>query len=207
MNIADLPVVILCGGKGRRLGALTATTPKCWLSVAGRPFLLHQLEMLFRRGCRRFIYADEPDVGTAAAVRLATPLNCLTVGVIYGDTYLDIDYQRVLDDYVRYHAALVLAICRPPAARYQPNVWYHDAKLVEYNKMERNTRLTFMDAGFSIVQRRDIVGADLGETYQHLISHRLSVGHEIHDRFYEIGSPEGLAETEAYLQCRLATTT
>lgn len=44
--------VILVGGKGTRLGELTATTPKPLLPVAGRPFLLHLLERLAGAGFR-----------------------------------------------------------------------------------------------------------------------------------------------------------
>lgn len=48
-------VVLLCGGRGRRLGALTASTPKPLLPVGGAPFLLRRLQALQQQGCRRVI--------------------------------------------------------------------------------------------------------------------------------------------------------
>lgn len=50
-----LECVILCGGRGTRLGALSATTPKPLLPVAGQPFLLHVLRRLRQEGVTRFL--------------------------------------------------------------------------------------------------------------------------------------------------------
>lgn len=50
-------VVILCGGRGTRLGALSAGRPKPLLPVGGRPFLLHILQHLQGEGFARVILA------------------------------------------------------------------------------------------------------------------------------------------------------
>jgi len=50
-------VVVLCGGRGSRLGPLTARVPKPLLPVGEHPFLLHQLMRLQREGFRRFLLA------------------------------------------------------------------------------------------------------------------------------------------------------
>lgn len=42
--------VILAGGRGTRLGLLTADRPKPMVEVAGRPFLVHQIELLRDQG-------------------------------------------------------------------------------------------------------------------------------------------------------------
>jgi D-glycero-alpha-D-manno-heptose 1-phosphate guanylyltransferase len=41
-----MKAIVLCGGLGTRLGALTQDTPKPLIEVAGRPFLQHVLEQL-----------------------------------------------------------------------------------------------------------------------------------------------------------------
>src|SRR3954464_15525969 len=48
-------VVILCGGRGTRPGALTADTPKPLLEVAGGPFLDRLLFELGRHGIRHIL--------------------------------------------------------------------------------------------------------------------------------------------------------
>jgi len=50
-----LPVAILAGGLGTRLRPLTETIPKCLIEVAGRPFIVHQLELLRRQGIERAV--------------------------------------------------------------------------------------------------------------------------------------------------------
>lgn len=52
-----IDAVVLCGGKGKRLGPLTQRTPKPLLFVGGRPFLFHLLSSLRGQGFRRFILA------------------------------------------------------------------------------------------------------------------------------------------------------
>ncbi len=50
-------VVILCGGKGTRLGSLTARTPKPLLPVGKDPFLLRLISRMAEEGFTRFILA------------------------------------------------------------------------------------------------------------------------------------------------------
>lgn len=51
--IEDFDVgVIVCGGKGERMGALTKSTQKCLLSVAGHPILSYSLNALAETGCK-----------------------------------------------------------------------------------------------------------------------------------------------------------
>lgn len=56
-SVADTEVVLLCGGKGTRLGPLTAATPKPLLPVDETPFLVLRLQQLQREGVRRIILA------------------------------------------------------------------------------------------------------------------------------------------------------
>jgi D-glycero-alpha-D-manno-heptose 1-phosphate guanylyltransferase len=49
--------IVLVGGRGSRLGPVTANVPKPLLSVAGRPFLDWVLAVLSHAGIRRFVLA------------------------------------------------------------------------------------------------------------------------------------------------------
>jgi len=50
---------------------------------------------------------------------------------------------------------------------------------------------------FDTMVTRDVF--DLSELYQDIILKKEMCGYEVSERFYEIGSPNGLAETERYI--------
>jgi glucose-1-phosphate cytidylyltransferase len=53
--VADLPVVILCGGQGTRIREAAEQIPKPLVDIGGRPILWHIMKIYSRFGCQRFI--------------------------------------------------------------------------------------------------------------------------------------------------------
>src|SRR5579871_1802682 len=121
-----VPAALLAGGLATRLRPITETIPKAMVEVAGRPFIDHQLALLRGNGIRRVVlclgylgeqierhlgdgaahglelqYSHDGDrlLGTGGALRRALPLLGEVFWVLYGDSYMDIDYQHVLDDF------------------------------------------------------------------------------------------------------------
>lgn len=117
-----MQAVILAGGRGTRLGALTERIPKPLAPVVGKPYLSYQLEYLARQGWRdvllltgylgeqveayvgdgarwglRVDYSREPHpLGTGGALRLAAPRLQEKFLLIYGDSFLPIVYAEVM---------------------------------------------------------------------------------------------------------------
>src|SRR5438105_2364237 len=112
MSLATTPVAILAGGLATRLRPITEKIPKSLVSVAGEPFLAHQLRLLHARGLRRAVLCvgylgemieqdfgngaaygvelsysfDGPKLlGTGGALRQALPLLGEEFLVLYGD--------------------------------------------------------------------------------------------------------------------------
>jgi NDP-sugar pyrophosphorylase family protein len=85
------------------------------------------------------------------------------------------------------------------------NVIFQDGELLRYDKHNRTPEMEYIDYGAAILNR-DVLEqlpndqpSDLASLYSRLVAKRLMIGYEIQQRFYEIGSPTGLAEADRYL--------
>ena len=120
----EIPVAILAGGLATRLRPITEKIPKSLVPVAGRPFLAHQLDLLRSRGIRRAVlcvgylgemiqrdfgdgrnsgvqldysFDGEKLLGTGGAIKRALPLLGPEFFVLYGDSYLPLDFAPVAE--------------------------------------------------------------------------------------------------------------
>jgi len=233
VNIADLPVALLAGGLATRLRPITATIPKALVEVAGRPFIDHQLALLRRNGIRRVVlclgylgeqvqqhlgdgavigmelqYSFDGDrlLGTGGALRQAAPLLGELFWVMYGDSYLDIDYRAVLRAFTRSDALGLMTVLRNGNRWDRSNVVFRTGQLLQYDKRVQTPEMTYIDYGAALLRGTVIERIpadqpyDLADLYSALVVERRMIGYEVTQRFYEIGSHEGLAETQAYLQ-------
>jgi NDP-sugar pyrophosphorylase family protein len=227
-----LPVCILAGGRGTRLGEVVGDTPKPLLTVAGEPFLRHQLRLLRRHGASRIVlsvgyrgeliqarvgdgadlgleisYAfDGPELlGTAGAVRNALPLLGDAFFVLYGDTYLRIDYADVQRTFQRSGFPALMTVLRNEGRWDTSNVLLRGDRVHTYDKDEPTADMQWIDYGLGLLRgdALDAAGpdeADLARVYAALAAQGQLGAYVATERFYEIGTPEALAETEAFLQ-------
>ena len=231
MTTADVPVALLAGGLATRLRPITATIPKALVEVAGMPFIDHQLTLLARNGIRRVVlclghlgemverhlgasahglelaYAHDGDrlLGTGGALRRALPLLGPVFWVLYGDSYLDIDYRAVLAHFVAAHATALMTVLRNDNRWDRSNVVFRGGRLVCYSKRASTPDMHHIDYGAALLRREAALRlpedrqSDLADLYGELVAEGSMIGYEVTQRFYEIGSPQGLAETQAYL--------
>jgi N-acetyl-alpha-D-muramate 1-phosphate uridylyltransferase len=223
------PVCILAGGLGTRLGERVRDTPKPLLPVAGRPFVFHQLELLRRYGARRIVlcvgylgeeiervvgdggelglevlYAyDPPDLaGTAGAVRGALHLLGEEFLVLYGDTYLRIDYLDVQRAFRESGMPALMTVLRNEGRWDTSNVVFEDGLVKVYDKQHLTPDMHWIDYGLGMLSAAalDVTGdADLAAVYRELAQRGQLAGYEATERFYEIGTPDALSETESFL--------
>jgi NDP-sugar pyrophosphorylase family protein len=225
------PVCILAGGLGTRLGERVAQTPKPLLEVAGQPFLIHQLRLLARHGVCEVVVCvgyrgeqieaaigpscegieisysfDAPELdGTLGAVRRALPLLGDRFLVLYGDTYLRIDYAAVARAWRESRLPAVMTVLRNEGRWDTSNVLYRDGMVVRYDKCMPSAEMRWIDYGLgglaaSALDRVDRSESDLSALYTQLAERGELLGFEASERFYEIGTPEGLGETNAFLR-------
>jgi NDP-sugar pyrophosphorylase family protein len=224
------PVCILAGGLGTRLGAAVADTPKPILPVAGEPFLAHPLRLMASFGLRRavicvgylgekveavlgpsrfgveLLYAYDPPglAGTAGAIRPVLDLLGERFMVLYGDTYLRIDYGAV----DRAHAAsgrpALMTVLRNAGRWDASNAAFDPASgSLLYDKREPAADMEWIDYGLGVLTPEALAAApeadDLADVYAELSRRGALAGFEATERFYEIGTPAALAAADAFL--------
>jgi MurNAc alpha-1-phosphate uridylyltransferase len=224
------PVCILAGGRGVRLGDRVMTVPKPILPVAGRPFLLHQLELLSRHGitaavlCVGYLGEQIRDVigserygisiaysfdspaldGTLGAIRRAAHLLGPCFLVLYGDTYLRIDYAAVAAAWTASGLPAMMTVLHNEGRWDESNVEFDGRHVIAHDKFRPTEAMRWIDYGLGGLTDTALAlagpgEADLATLYSRLASSRQLFGIEAIERFYEIGSPAGLRETEAFL--------
>lgn len=154
-------------------------------------------------------YSDEgPELlGTGGALRAAAGLLDDTFLVTYGDSYLPFDYAAPLDA-LRAHDDCdgVMSVFRNAGKWDASNVRTDGTWILAYEKGTRDPAFDHIDYGAIALRKSVVVGlpeakrCGLDELQSRLAAARRLRASLAHERFYEIGSPEGLAALEARLQ-------
>ena len=157
-----------------------------------------------------FIDDGDKPLGTAGAIREAIDQNLMKDAffVLYGDSYLDIDLTAVWTKYQKTHTPL-LSVFKNDGLWDASNVLMKDGEIIlfEKNHPDRDELgMNYIDYGISIVTKAAILEhvpsgekADLADVFHHLSLNGHLSAFEATQRFYEIGSPEGLADLEIHL--------
>src|SRR6185369_17087097 len=126
--------------------------------------------------------------------------------VMYGDSYMDIDYRAVYRAFQRQSALGLMTVLRNANQWDRSNVVFRDGKLLCYDKRQIRPEMEHVDFGVSLFRLAALERIPPGTTYDmadmmhELVDSGEMAGYEVHQRFYEIGSPGGLEETSRYLQ-------
>jgi NDP-sugar pyrophosphorylase family protein len=228
-----LPVALLAGGLATRLRPITEKIPKLLVEVAGEPFFSHQLRLLKQQGLTRIVlcvgylgeqivqlygdgakwgvqidYAfDGPKLlGTGGALIAALPKLGDAFYVLYGDSYLPIDYAAVGDYFMRSGQPGLMTVYENHGRYDTSNVWFENGELKLYDKKNRLPQMHHIDYGLGVFRAEAFAGfprdtvVDLAAVQTQLCQRRQLAGYEIKQRFYEIGSHEGLAELDTLLR-------
>jgi MurNAc alpha-1-phosphate uridylyltransferase len=227
-----LPVALLAGGLATRLRPITEKIPKLLVEVAGRPFAEYQLALLRQQGFTdivlcvgylgeqvqtalgdgsrygvklRYVFDGEQLLGTGGALRQALPLLGDSFMILYGDTYLQCDYQAVARCFLSSKKSGLMTVLHNQNRWDKSNAVFMNDSVVQYNKRQYKPEMEYVDYGLGALQASVLAAypenqpIDLADVYTKLATQQQLAGFEVQQRFYEIGSPQGLAETEQYL--------
>lgn len=166
-----IDLVILCGGKGSRLGKLTKKTPKPLINVAGKPFIEHLFQFyqkynfrniyllagykgniikkFYHQKKRNFIninvLIEKKPLGTAGCLSLIRKKLSKNFLMINGDSFVDFDSNKFLSSGLKknYKAKILLVSSKT----YRSNKKLLGLDLKKNNQITYSSRSTYMNAG------------------------------------------------------------
>lgn len=226
-------MAILAGGLATRLRPITEKIPKLLVEVAGEPFFSHQLRLLRKSGLTRCVLCighlgeqiverygdgsrwgvqieysfDGPRLlGTGGALIRALPKLGDVFYVLYGDSYLPIDYQGAGRAFLGAGKPALMTVFANHGALEISNVWFENGRLKRYSKTDRVPQMHHVDYGLNVFRASAFAGypsdapVDLARVQSDLSDRNELAGYEVSQRFYEIGSPSGLKELDQLLR-------
>jgi NDP-sugar pyrophosphorylase family protein len=233
MNDAEYPVAILAGGLATRLKPITEKVPKLLVEVAGEPFFTHQIRLLRKCGLTRIVLCvgylgeriveaygdgskwgvrisysfDGPSLlGTGGALIGALPLLGGAFYVMYGDSYLPIDYTAVGRAFAASGRLGLMTVYENRGKYDSSNVRFSRGEIEAYDKKAKLPDMRHIDYGLGVFRAEAFNGfprkepLDLAEVQSSLLARGQLAGFEVSTRFYEIGSHEGLEELDRLLR-------
>lgn len=213
-----------------RLGDHARDKPKALAPVAGEPFIFHQLRLLAGNGAGRVVlcvghlgdqvvdavgdgksfgievlysFDGAELVGTAGALKGALDLLGEEFLVTYGDAYLRIDHGMVQEAFRGSGLPGLMTVLRNDGKWGVSNAVFEDGRVIAYSKRVPPAGARWIDYGLLAFEARLFEGsgpADLSDVCCELASRGSLAGLVAHDRFYEIGTPEALADLDEFLR-------
>lgn len=181
MNNKALPATaILAGGLATRLKPLGLKVPKALVPVAGKPFLVHVIDMLRGQGVSRLVicvghlgeqivetigsgralgvsvdYSFDGDrlLGTAGTIKKAAVMLGDEFFVLNGDTYLNSDFQNAHTAFVTSGKPGLMCVFRNQNRSEPSNVAFSGGRMLSYDKANRSTDMEHVDCGLGLLHR------------------------------------------------------
>ena len=144
-------------------------------------------------------------LGTAGAIRQALPLLTDSFFVLYGDSYLPCDYRSVAEAFRQAGLPGLMTVYRNDGQYDSSNLEYDGNRILRYDKRHRTPAMRYIDYGLGAFEPKVFAGlpagtpCDLASVYANLLAAGSLASFEVHERFYEIGSPQGLRDTTEFL--------
>jgi NDP-sugar pyrophosphorylase family protein len=174
-------------------------------------FLSERIEAFVRDGAAfglqvRYSRDGPVPLGTGGAIKQALPLLSDPFFVMYGDSYLDTRFRPPYEALLSSQKPALMVVYRNEGRWDTSNVDFADGTVRRYDKRRHGPEMRYIDYGLALLRPAafdrlaSVDHFDLADLYYDLAAHGELAGYEVGERFYEIGSPDGLKETDAFLR-------
>jgi NDP-sugar pyrophosphorylase family protein len=145
-------------------------------------------------------------LGSGGALRKALDKLGPEFMVMYGDSWLNTAFPPIVESFRASRKPALMTVFRNDGRWDRSNVWFEDGEIKRYDKRETLPQMHHIDWGLSVITADVLLKQpaetlfDLATVFSALVQRGELAGYEVKTRFYEIGSAEGLAETDAVLR-------
>ncbi len=218
-----MQIVILNGGKGTRVKAISQKNPKCMISLNGKPFINYQIKLLKKMGFKKIFFClgykaniitkylkslkfkgikieyciEKKPLGTGGSI--VNSLNRIdkTFFLTYGDSYLKIDYKKILKKFQTYKKnCLMTVVHKNKVENHKPNIIIKKNVIQSYGY---SINSNYIDYGALIFKKKifneiKIKKFDLANIITDQIEKNNIISYKINKKFLQIGSIKGIRE-------------
>jgi N-acetyl-alpha-D-muramate 1-phosphate uridylyltransferase len=145
-------------------------------------------------------------LGTGGALKRALSKLSEQFLVTYGDSYMPVDYSAIVKAFMLNRKPALMTVLENEGRWDASNVWFERGEIHSYDKKRPGPEIRHIDYGIAVLSAAvfasfpDNVPFDLADVYSRLVSAEQMAAYEVKQRFYEIGSREGLTELDSLLR-------
>lgn len=153
----------------------------------------------------KYSFDGEKLLGTGGAIKKALNMLEDSFFVMYGDSYLNTDFKVINEYFFSDKKAGLMTVYKNEGRWDKSNIEFRNGEIINYDKKVSDIKMQYIDYGLGILTKKSFddfnneVVFDLEDVYKNLLRKKELSGFEVKERFYEIGSVEGIKETEKYL--------
>ena len=147
-------------------------------------------------------------LGTAGALKNAEPLLRDEFISLYGDSYLFLDFVKAVSYFHSRPEPALMTVYRNAGLYDRSNIVIDGDLIGRYDNVNPDPRTVHIEYGANIFDKTVLAQVpentffSLGELFSSLIKQKALLSFEVSDRFYEIGSHQGLADFGEFLRQR-----
>ena len=172
-------VVVLCGGKGKRLKPLTNKNPKPMVDIHGKPFLLYLVNQFKHYGVKNFLFLtgyksknisdyfsngskwgvninyDKGPIAWNTKKRLYKAKSKIKKNffLIYSDNFVNYPFHKIKELHVKQRKALTLFLCKKNKGNIKID---KDFKILEYDKLRKKKNLKYVEIGYMVASKEKL---------------------------------------------------
>ncbi len=173
-----------------------------------------QIESYFGDGSKygirmRYSYEQGQLLGTGGALKNSAALLDDVFFTLYGDSYVSLDFPAVMSFFRKFDKLALMTIFKNYGRYDKSNIAVGGDLVRQYGSAGPEKELIYIDYGVSLFRKEalDMVPAGvpsaLGDLFHQLIENKQLLAYEADQRFYQIGSHEGLQEFRELIEGKM----